>query len=353
MVMYCLQYAKVRWNSKLSEAFDLRNGCKQGAVLSGILYNFYVNGLFERLRQSKSGCWMGLYYVGMVGYADDDWLLAPSIEALQDMLITCKQYNKEHGLIFSSDKNPEKSKTKCIAFLKKERVLKQVKLCGNALPWVTFGKHVGQTITNKCDGLKKDILVKRAKFIDKNHTLRQKFYFAHPDTLLHLNQVFNSDFSGSNVWDLFCNEQEMLENSYSTAVRLMLGLPRDTHRYFIEPLSRRLHIKSELIKRFLTFVCKIRRSKKTTLTYVLDMVEHDVSSVTGHNLYKIKERCEKENERFLLPQESVVSFRDVPEGEQWRVSLAKELVECKSDRLDVHGFERDELNIILTWICTS
>ena len=89
--MYRLQYAKVCWNKKLSESFSLRNGCKQGAVLSGILYNFYVNGLFQRLRERKSGCWIGLHYIGMVGYADDNWLLAPGIEALQDMLNTCEE----------------------------------------------------------------------------------------------------------------------------------------------------------------------------------------------------------------------------------------------------------------------
>ena len=45
--------------------------------------------------------------------------------------------------------------------------------------------------------MKKDILVKRAKFIDKNKTLGQEFSFAHPDTLLQLIQMYNSDFTGS------------------------------------------------------------------------------------------------------------------------------------------------------------
>ena len=107
----------------------------------------------------------------MVGYADDDWLLAPSRNALQEMLQTCEEYNEEHGLRFSTDPKPEKSKTKCIAFLKTERVLKPMILCGNELPWVKVGKHVGQNVTNQADGLKKDILMKRAKFIDKNNTL--------------------------------------------------------------------------------------------------------------------------------------------------------------------------------------
>ena len=107
IIMYRLQFAKVRWNGNVSETFSLRNGCKQGAVLSGILYNFYVNELFMRLRVRKSGCWIGLHYVGMVGYADDDWLIAPSITALQDMLNTCEEFNVEHGLKFSTDKNPD------------------------------------------------------------------------------------------------------------------------------------------------------------------------------------------------------------------------------------------------------
>ena len=46
-----------------------------------------------------------------------------------------------------------------------------MKLCGNELPWVKAGKHVGQNITDEANGLKKDILMKRAKFIDTNNTL--------------------------------------------------------------------------------------------------------------------------------------------------------------------------------------
>ena len=341
MVMYIHQQAKVRWNGKLSEAFGLRNGCKQGAVLSGILYNFYVNGLFQRLRELRSGCWIDLHYVGMVGYADDDWLLAPSRNALQEMLKTCEEYNMEHGLQFSTDPKPAKSKTKCIAFLKADRELKPVTLCGNELPWVKAGKHVGQNIDDKVDGLKKDILMKRAKFIDRNNTLRQEFYFAHPDTLLSLNQAYNSDFTGSCVWDLFCREEEMLENSYSTAVRLMLGLPRDTHRYFIEPLSGRCHVKSDLIKRFLSFLDMIRKSKKLSLIHVLKKVSDDVRSVTGSNLQKIMLRSSK------------AVFREVPDGEEWRIDFVKEIIDIENDRLKLSGFTSKELQEILTWVCSS
>ena len=353
IVMYLHQFAKVRWNGVLSEAFALRNGCKQGAVLSGILYNFYVNGLFQLLRERKSGCWVGLHYVGIVGYADDDWLLAPSLNALQDMLVTCEEYNLQHGLQFSTDKNPEKSKTKCIAYLKKDRNLPQLMLCGNKLPWVASGKHVGQNVTNQVDGMKKDILVKRAKFIDKNNTLRQEFSFAHPDTLLQLNQIYNSDFTGSCVWDLFSREQQMLENSYNTAVRLMLGLPMNSHRYLIEPLSGRKHLKSDLIQRFSNFLEKIEKSNKQTLKYVLDVVSNDVRSVTGKNLVEIKKRSGKEIFEKITVQESKKAFRDIPQGENWRIGFAREIIECRHQNFLVPGFEAEELDEILNWICTS
>ena len=96
--------------------FSLVNGCKQGAILSGILYNFYVNGLFKKLIELKFGCWVDLPYVGLMGYATDFWHHAW-------IRFTCEKYNDEHGFRFRTDQKPSKSKTKCIAFLQSEREL--------------------------------------------------------------------------------------------------------------------------------------------------------------------------------------------------------------------------------------
>ena len=172
-------------------------------------------------------------------------------------------------------------------------------------------------------------------------------------TLLWLNQVYNSDYTGSVVWDLFCKEQEMLENSYSLAVRLMLGLPRNTHRYFIEPLSERSHIKSDLIERFLSFLEKIRRSKKTTLVYVLETVCSDMHSVTANNLHNIKLRSGKDTTETITASESKVAFKEIPNGQEWRINFAREIIDVEHDKLEVPGFVTEELKSILTWICTT
>ena len=133
----------------------------------------------------------------------------------------------------------------------------------------------------------------------------------------------------------------------------MLGLPINTHRYFIEPLSQKNHVKSDLIKRFLTFIDHIKNSKKLTLKYVLEVVSNDVRSVTGKNLHYIKLRSGKTINENITPKESFVPYKEVPMGESWRVQFASELLECVNGPLMVDGFQAEELNEILTWICTS
>ena len=50
-------------------------------------------------------------YLGILGYSDDNLLIAPSADALQDMLEICEEFAKEHNLKFSTDPNPRLSKT--------------------------------------------------------------------------------------------------------------------------------------------------------------------------------------------------------------------------------------------------
>ena len=212
IMIYVNQFANVRWDGSFSTIFSLANGVRQGAVLSAILYCFYVNNLFKILRQNGSGCWINSNYFGIIGYSDDSFLLAPSLDALQEMLSICEKYAEMHNLRFSTDPDPARCKTKCLAFLRKERPLKQVKLCGTALPWVNTGKHLGNTVENKMHGMKMDIKHKRAAYIAKNNELVQEFYFAHPKTRLEINSIYNYHFTGSPLWNLFCRETEMLYN---------------------------------------------------------------------------------------------------------------------------------------------
>ena len=69
---------------------------KQGVVLSAILFCAYIDDLFKILRKKKSGCWMNKDFFGIIGYADDIFLL-------QDMIATCETYASTYNLSFSTD----------------------------------------------------------------------------------------------------------------------------------------------------------------------------------------------------------------------------------------------------------
>ena len=88
--IYSEQFANVRWNGKISSVFSV-----------------HCEDLFRLLEQQRSGCWVNGYFLGLLGYSDDNICLAPSLKALQDMLDTCQEYTAKHNLKFSTDNNPE------------------------------------------------------------------------------------------------------------------------------------------------------------------------------------------------------------------------------------------------------
>ena len=241
------QFANVSWNSQLSSIFSIHNGVRQGAILSALAYCLYCEELFSLLEQRRAGCWIKGYYLGLLGYSDDNVCLAPSLSALQDMIKTCEEFAKSHNLKFSTDPDPQKCKTKTLAFLKKPRILPNLYLCGNPLPWTSKFKHLGITIDNKIDGCSRDMNEKNGQYINKNIELNKELSFADPFTKLKLNKIYNSHYYGSPLWDLFGVGAVQIESSYNRSVKVMLDLPFGTHRYLIQPLTSEEHVKVVLV----------------------------------------------------------------------------------------------------------
>jgi len=81
--LYLNNMIRVAWNGILSDYFLAVNGVKQGGVLSAIIFSVYIDGLLVRLMKARFGCHIGSYYVGVLAYADDIVLFAPSPAAMR------------------------------------------------------------------------------------------------------------------------------------------------------------------------------------------------------------------------------------------------------------------------------
>ena len=245
--IYIHQFSNVRWNSEISSSFNIRNGVGQGKILAGFLYCFYCFQFFKILEISGYGCFIKDVYAGVFGYSDDDILLAPSLSALKSMISIAESYFIDHGLSFSTDPNPRKSKTKCISWLKDKITLPDIVLCGNKLPWVDKITHLGITITNKKDMVEGDMKVKKARYISRNIELNQEFHFAATETKIKVNNIYNSSWFGSVLYNLYSTESVKIESSYTRSIKIMLDLPYGTHRGLIEPLTCQKHQRTILI----------------------------------------------------------------------------------------------------------
>ena len=100
----------VNWNGECSSIFSVGNDVKQGGVLPPVLFTVYLDDLIDQLRGKGLGCHFNGHFVGCFIYADDINLLAPSRDALNNMLDVCREYAEAYDILFTA------TKTKCTFF---------------------------------------------------------------------------------------------------------------------------------------------------------------------------------------------------------------------------------------------
>ena len=137
-------------------------------------------------------------------------------------------------------------------------------------------------------------------------------------------------------------------------MRLMLDLPRETHRRLIESLSEVKHVKFILLKRFLTFIKQIQKSSKKAINSLLESIFYDARSITGSNLRNILLMTGKTDVRDLVPEDvDKMEYHPIPDGEKWKISIVQEIIEQKNGNLDIENLSENELENTLKYLCVS
>jgi len=112
---------------------------RQGGVLSPYLFACYIDDIIYFLQSSGLGCRYKGTPVCIFVYADDIMLIAPSVSALQEMLIICEQQLS----IIEMALNPKKSV--CLRFGPRyENVCQPLVISsGHQLTWVQTCRYLG------------------------------------------------------------------------------------------------------------------------------------------------------------------------------------------------------------------
>ena len=352
LYIYQEQSCDVSWNGRFSFRFGVKNGVRQGAVTSPILFGIYIDKLIKLLRNSGIGCSIGSFYYGVMVYADDIILLCPSRMGLQAMITICERFAGENILKFSTNVDPKKSKTKCIHFSKQKPDLAKIELNGDLLPWVDSALHVGNTL-ERSNSFSKDLTLKRGDFIGRIHSILQEFHFANPLVKMKIFSIYTTSFYGSSLWNIFDGPCDRLYSAWNIAVRMAFDLPRDCHRYFIEEISELLHPQVMLAKRFLKFHETLQRSKKFSVRFLSELSGGNIVTTYGKNLWNIQNKCEENVTSRNLSK--LLRYAPVPEQEKWRIEAAKDMLEVKWIISEITNMETDngDVDELLNHICSS
>ena len=132
---------------------------------------------------------------------------------------------------------------------------------------------------------------------------------------------------------------------------------RCTHRYLIEPLSQCLHPKVMIASRYVTFYRSLVNCNKLRVRFLARLNDSDHRTVLGRTLRRILDDCRLTGSGLgqlnaQLVKKNLLYFM-VPDGEQWRIPLIKELLQLRQGHLVVDNLDSKEIGDIIDHLCTS
>ena len=252
---YIKQQLRVMYNGQSSEWFNVSNGVKQGAVLSPILFSVYINDLLEEFKRNQLGCHIGNVCCGIIGYADDILLLAPTVQSLDRMINICETYANEYDIKFNSKKSQFMVFGKC-----RDNI--DVYLNGEKLEMVSKIKYLGNVISNCIN----DPLMTNVKddFVCKVNSFLANFPNVSSLVKNSLFQQYCMSLYGTNSCMLDHHNIKEVQVAWRKAIRRVWNLPYKTHRALLPHVAEQFPIDVVMYKRFVNhFISGLSHENKS------------------------------------------------------------------------------------------
>ena len=306
---YDNQFASVKYHNSVSHEFQISNGVRQGGVLSGLLFNVYIDSLISNISKMKVGCRLGLISSNIIAYADDIVLLAPSIPSLNMLVNTAYTEASRLHLEFNFDKTKLMKFHSC-SERKKINPSCQIVVNNHVINPVSSYKYLGYLVTGDLS-YNDDILRVTRKFYSEFNSILRKFSFSSKVVKLYLFKQYCLQFYGSELWFGPYNSLQVMrqfEVGYHKAIKKLLGLSsHESNHYACQEASlltlRHLLNKNKILAvfRFIlkpcNFISKIQNFMKLSsflvndVSNVLDLT-YDIYSMFENDIEAIMSRIQ-------------------------------------------------------------
>ena len=259
--MYKKTECAVKLGNRTTQYFKCKKGVRQGDPLSPLLFNIYINAIFQRLQEK--GCdpvsLDGTDNINALAYADDIILISTTKEGLQKALDATQQYCQEWKLKVNH------KKTKCMTFTRGTQKEKNIfKIDGVDLENTKEYKYLGIMINKKNCTFSPAIKALRIKATRALYAIKAKININNLPIKLAL-KLFDALIKpillyASEIWEPFLNQDydkwdgNEVEKVHLQFLKQILGVNRSTTNILVRGELNRHSMQREVLKRHIKYI---------------------------------------------------------------------------------------------------
>lgn len=342
--MYMNNKAKVKWNGKYSDLFNMYNGVKQGGVMSPKLFTLYSDVLIKKIVECGLGCHMGDLCCSVIMYADDIILLSPTRAAMNQLLKICEKFGKDYSLSFNSSKSQYvmfgRNCEDVDLYLNNEKLNRHLKL-----------KYLGVNLKNSMHNIFSSHDIVRDLKVRSN-VIHSNFSFLNIDSKI---RIFNGNclsFYGSNLLNLNSVNVEKIDIAWRVAVRRLLTLHPRTHCNVLPGLMSTLAPSLQIMCRMVKFFNNGLNNKNYFVKYIFENCLNNCDSIMYNNLKFISRKFLLNINNVLnLKKSHLISMLNNSADEiDWKINIIGEILKMRENTY-VNVLQRDEVLILLYDLC--
>jgi hypothetical protein len=263
--MYSKTECAVKLGNRTTQYFKCKKGVRQGDPLSPLLFNIFINGIFDRLAEGECDpvTLNEMDKVNALAYADDIVLLSTSKNGLQKALNEVQQYCQDWRLKVNH------KKTKCMTFTRgtqKEKTPFFIE--GEELENVKEYKYLGITINKKNCTFTPAIKALRIKATRALYAIKAKVNINRLPIKMAL-KLFDSLVKpillyASETWEPFLNndydkwDHNEIEKVHLQFLKQIIGVNRSTTNILVRGETNRHSLLQEVLKRHIKYVKYIK-----------------------------------------------------------------------------------------------